>query len=219
MLFLIKHNRNSINLFIKMEKKMGKIFCVMGKSGCGKDTIFKEFINDNNLNLKPIILYTTRPKRQGEENGVEYFFINEKRLEELRSLGKIIELRKYNTVHGIWYYCTIDDGQFNLSNDYLLICTLEAYNNIKMYFGEEFVVPIYIYVDDGKRLGRALSREMLQKTPQYEELCRRFLADCIDFSEQKLNEANIIEYYDNENLSDCVAEARKLFTNQINKDV
>jgi guanylate kinase len=198
---------------------MGKIFCVMGKSGCGKDTIFKELINDNNLNLKPIILYTTRPKRQGEINGVEYFFIDEKQLEELRSQGKIIELRSYNTVHGVWYYSTIDDGQINLSYNYLLICTLEAYNNIKNYFGEDFVVPIYINVEDGSRLKRALSREMAQNTPQYEEMCRRFLADCTDFSKLKLSEANIIKYYDNENLTDCIAEICKLITNQINKDV
>jgi guanylate kinase len=198
---------------------MIKIFCIMGKSGSGKDTIFKTLINDKSLNLKPVTLYTTRPKRQGETDGVEYFFIDENQLAQLQDMGKIIELRQYNTVHGIWYYCTVDDGQFNSSDNYLLICTLEAYNNISKYFGADVVVPIYINVDDGKRLQRALSRELSQQSPQYEEMCRRFLADCEDFSEQKLTQAAITQYFNNDNLSDCVAETRQQIINKINKDV
>ena len=54
---------------------MGKIFCLMGKSSSGKDTIFKELKDDTDLNLKPIISYTTRPKRVSETQGIEYFFI------------------------------------------------------------------------------------------------------------------------------------------------
>jgi guanylate kinase len=199
----------------KRSKKMSKIFCIMGKSGSGKDTIFKALINDKSLNLKPVTLYTTRPKRQGETDGVEYFFIDEKQLAQLQSQGKIIELRQYNTVHGIWYYCTAYDGQFNLSNNYLLICTLEAYNNINKYFGKDVVVPIYIYVDDGNRLRRALGREMAQQTPQYEEMCRRFLADSEDFSKQKLKEAAITQYINNDNKDDCVDKTRQLIINQI----
>jgi guanylate kinase len=193
---------------------MGRIFCIMGKSGSGKDSIFKALINDKSLNLKPVTLYTTRPKRQGETDGVEYYFIDEKQLEQLQNQGKIIELRQYNTVHGIWYYCTAYDGQLNSSDNYLLICTLEAYNSINKYFGADFVVPIYINVDDGKRLQRALGRELSQQTPQYEEMCRRFLSDSEDFSKQKLKESGIMQYFNNDNLSDCVAKTRKLIINQ-----
>ena len=49
------------------------------------------------------------------------------------------------------------------------------------YFGKENVIPIYIQVDDGVRLERALERERTQKEPKYAELCRRFLADEKDF--------------------------------------
>ena len=85
---------------------MGKIFCLMGKSSSGKDTIFKEISNKKELRLNPIVLYTTRPKRTNETNGVEYFFINEDKLEQFKDQGKIIECRKYDTVHGPWYYST-----------------------------------------------------------------------------------------------------------------
>ena len=70
---------------------MGKIFCLMGKSSSGKDTIFKEINNDKDLNLKPIISYTTRPKRINETNGVEYFFINKDELNKFEEENKVIE--------------------------------------------------------------------------------------------------------------------------------
>src|SRR5690554_4397368 len=111
---------------------MGKIYCLMGKSSSGKDTILKILKEDNKLNLKPVIPYTTRPKRSNEENGRDYYFIDEETLKKFELAGKIIEKRKYNTARGIWYYCTIDDGQIDLSTgNYLLITTLEAYLNLK----------------------------------------------------------------------------------------
>lgn len=72
-----------------------------------------------------------------------------------------------------------------------MIGTLESYQKIVEYFGNETVIPIYIEVEDGLRLQRALDRERIQDTPKYEELCRRFLADARDFSEEKLKEAGI----------------------------
>lgn len=184
---------------------MGKIFCLMGKSNSGKDTIFKEIMNDKDLELKAIVSYTTRPRRINETDGVEYYFINEQRLIEYRNLGKIIEERKYNTVNGPWYYSTIDDGQIDLEkNNYLLIVTLDAYKNIKAHYGKENVVPFYIELDDGVRLERAIKREREQHNSNYDELCRRFLADNSDFSLDKLKACNVEKYYINDNLIECV---------------
>lgn len=184
---------------------MGKIFCLMGKSNSGKDTIFKELMRDKDLELKPIISYTTRPIRSNETNGVEYYFINEYILDEYREKNKIIEERRYDTVNGPWHYCTIDDNQINLEvNNYLLIVTLEAYKNIKMHFGEENVFPFYIELDDGIRLERALKREREQQNSNYDELCRRFLADNNDFSSNNLKACNIEKFYINDTLTKCV---------------
>ncbi len=186
---------------------MSKIFCLMGKSSCGKDTIFKELINESDLALKPIVLYTTRPKRVNEIDGVEYHFINAKQLKHFEDLGKVIEVRKYNTVHGEWCYATIDDGQFNFnSKNYITIITLEAYKSLRQYFGQEAVFPIYIDMEDGVRLERALSREQSQGNPNYKEMCRRFLADDKDFSKVHLDECNIEKSYLNYKLNECTNE-------------
>lgn len=186
---------------------MSKIFCLMGKSSSGKDTIFKELINEKSLALKPMLLYTTRPKRTNEVDGVEYHFIDKDTLDEYDRLGKIIEVRKYNTVYGDWYYSTIDDGQVNLNCDnYIIIVTLEAYRSFKKYFGENVVYPIYIDMDDGVRLERSLIREKNQEKPNYEEICRRFLADNKDFSKENLSKCNINKSYLNYNLQECLKE-------------
>ena len=95
------------------------------------------------------------------------------------------------------------DHQVDLDHQsYLLIGTLESYLKIREYFGTENVVPIYIEVEDGMRLQRALERERRQENPKYEELCRRFLADEKDFSEEKLKEAGITKRFCNESLEE-----------------
>ena len=190
---------------------MGKIYCIMGKSSTGKDTIYKKLIEDEMLSLKKIIPYTTRPIRAGEQNGVEYFFCTEEQVDELLKQGKVIELRAYHTVHGIWKYFTVDDGQVDLKHqNYLMIGTLEAYLKIRDYYGEVNVVPVYIEVEDGERLFRALTRERQQDSPKYEELCRRFLADAKDFSEEKLADAGIKQRFINQSLDETTDRIREM---------
>lgn len=186
---------------------MGKIYVVIGKSASGKDTIFKYLREDETLLMKTVVGYTTRPIRDGERDGVEYFFVSVEQFEQLRMAGKIIEYRTYQTIHGPWNYFTVNDGQIDLTkSDYLFINTLEAYNQIKKYFGEDKVIPIYIEVEDGERLSRALKREKKQSEPKYAELCRRFLADSEDFSEEKIKESGIERRFINDDMKECIKE-------------
>lgn len=186
---------------------LGKIYVIIGKSATGKDSIFSRLQADTRLDLKTVVGYTTRPIRDGEQDGVEYFFVTDKEFEEMKIAGKIIEYRTYNTIHGLWNYFTVNDGQIALDNsDYLFINTLEAYNQIKKYFGEDKVVPIYIEVEDGERLSRALIRERKQSSPKYTELCRRFIADQEDFSDEKLRESKISKRFINDNREACIEE-------------
>lgn len=190
----------------KMEKSlMSKIFYLMGKSASGKDTIYKKMV-EQLPDFRTIVIYTTRPIREGERDGVEYFFVDDSVVDKFQVEGKMIELREYNTVHGIWKYFTVDDGQFNSEANLLAIGTLESYVKLKTYFGEEKIVPIYVEVDDGLRLERALARERAQKQPKYEEMCRRFLADAEDFSEEKLREAGIEKRFSNLDMETCINE-------------
>ena len=186
---------------------MGKIFYIMGKSASGKDRIYSLLVENKDLNLKKLILYTTRPIRAGEEEGVQYYFTDERRLQEFETAGKVIESRAYNTVYGIWTYFTADDGQIDLKNgNYLGIGTLESFQKMKCYYGKESVIPVYIEVEDGERLIRAIRREQEQETPKYKELCRRFLADEEDFSEENLKRAGITKRFQNTDLDQVTQE-------------
>ena len=178
----------------------------MGKSSSGKDTLYKE-LKKRFPGLRQVILYTTRPIREGEQDGVEYHFVPAEKLESYRKEGKLIEMRTYHTACGDWSYATVDDGQIRVGEaDYVMIGTLESYRKMKEYFGADALIPIYIEVEDGERLCRALKRERQQAVPRYDELCRRFLADKEDFSEEKLQEAGITRRYRNQDQVQCLEE-------------
>lgn len=186
----------------------------MGKSASGKDSIYKRVMK-NMPELGGYVLYTTRPRRTEEINGISYHFIDKQALLAYAEAGKLIEMRTYKTVYGEWSYATVDDGQIDLSvRDYLIPGTLDSYEKLKAYFGAEHIVPIYIELDDGERLLRAVKREMSQKEPKYKELCRRFIADCDDFSEERLADSGITHRFVNDDLDRCTADICKYIADE-----
>ena len=196
---------------------MGKIFFLMGKSASGKDSIYESLMAANDLGLKTYVGYTTRPIRAGECEGVEYHFSNEKELAEFERSGKLIEKRVYHTVYGDWYYFSVDSDEVDLeNNNYLYIGTLESYVQMIKYYGDEKIVPIYVEVEDGLRLERAIGRERQQKNPGYAEMCRRFLTDSTDFSEENLKNAGITRRFQNIDKAECVREIKEYIRQNIN---
>lgn len=206
---------------------MGKIFVIMGKTSSGKDTIYKQVLDNltseyGEIAPKTVVIYTTRPMRPGETNGVEYFFATEAELQKLREQGKVIEERCFHTVHGPWYYFTVNDGQIDLKNhSYLMINTLAGFEMIRSFYNKQalagtegkatespndIVIPIYIEADPKERLIRYINRESLQAKPNYKEVCRRFLADEEDFAEEELQRLGIAKRYFNQDLDECCRE-------------
>ena len=183
-----------------------KIIYIMGKSSSGKDTIFKKL--KEKLDVNTYVMYTTRPIREGEKEGVTYHYISNEKMQRYidgKENNKLIEYRTYQTVHGPWTYATIADEQFKTNKDMMMLGTLESYEKMKKHFEKE-LLPIYIEVEDGLRLERALKREREQKEPKYAELCRRFLADSKDFSEENLKKAGIVKRFENIELDKCLNE-------------
>ena len=209
----------------------GKIFIIMGKSATGKDTVYERVLKLL-PDLKPVIPYTTRPIREGEVDGQAYHFVTEDGLAQMESEGLVIEKRVYHTVHGDWYYFTADDMDreeksrgdkrdiYDLGEDakerdqadHIMITTLEGYEKIRDHFGEDSVVPIYIEVDDITRIERALAREKHEEQPCVAEVCRRFLADDEDFSEDKLARVGIKNRIVNDDLEQAVSEVCEYVT-------
>ena len=189
----------------------------MGKSASGKDAVYRNLLANEELSLRKVVGYTTRPMRKGEEEGKQYRFVDEEVYLRFREEGRLIEDRAYDTQLGVWRYFTADDGQIDLERaSYLVIATPEAYPAIRAYFGEDRVRPVLIDSDDGLRLERALKRERRQEQPRYDEMCRRFLADRADFAPEKLAAAGITTRFENnDTLEACLETVSAYLTEQM----
>lgn len=186
---------------------MANFIYIMGKSASGKDTIYKRI--KEQIDVKTYVLYTTRPIRTGEQEGVDYHYVSDEQMLKFKQEGKVIESRTYRTVKGPWTYATIADEQLEQNGDILTVGTLESYNKIKEYYEDKEdtkLLPVYITIDEEERRKRALEREKKQKNPNYEEVERRIKADNIDFSEENLKKAGIgqNETFENYDLDKCV---------------
>ena len=184
---------------------------MIGKSGSGKDTIYKEILKEADKHLVPVIPYTTRPRRADEIEGLNYHFVTEEQLACFQQQGRVMECRQYHTVQGIWSYFTL---QFDLEkdSDYILITTLEGVDNIVRQYGAEIVHVVYLYIDDKERLLRCIQRESQQSGPNYAEVCRRFLADQQDFSEEKLKRGvHVHSVNTNQPLSQCIQQWNRIY--------
>lgn len=175
---------------------MQHLFYLIGKSASGKNAVYEYLLQDSALALEPLIPWTTRPIRAKEKEGVEYHFTDEAGLRRLEEQGRVIEKRTYQTEHGPWTYFTVDDDD-QITADRIGIGTLESFRKMRDYYQPGYVVPLYIEVEDGVRLARALKRERKPGNHRYEEMCRRFLADQKDFSEKNLKRAGIEKRFSN----------------------
>jgi len=173
------------------------LYCIIGKSASGKDTIFTGLMGKEELGLRRLITCTTRPKRPGEKEGIEYSFVSEASFREMDAAGRIIEKRAYDTRLGMWYYFTTDETDV-LSGRYLVIATVDSCASYISRWGKENVLPIYLEASDHTILLRYINREAQREEPRYDEVCRRFLADREDFSEERLSSIGVTARFSTE---------------------
>ena len=181
---------------------MNRVFCLVGKSCSGKDTLYARILERKRPGLVPVIPYTTRPRRTGELDGQNYHFVTQEQLRQYEAENRVIEKREYHTTQGLWTYFTL---RFPLDQDRLLITTLDGAQSLMDCYGPERVCVVYLHVDDRTRLLRCIDREEGQERPDYTEACRRFLADQSDFSRQRLAQFKNFHTIDTAlDLEDCM---------------
>ena len=73
----------------------GLLIVLSGPSGVGKGTVLKEVMKDESLRLAFSISMTTREKREGEKNGVNYFFVTKEQFEQAVKDGKLLEYAEF----------------------------------------------------------------------------------------------------------------------------
>ncbi len=187
---------------------MKNVYYIIGKSGTGKNTIYEQ-LREKYPQFTPMVQYTTRPKREGEEEGKEYHFVSKSGFAFLVHAGTTITSRSYNTKQGIWRYATVDPEKFTnatLEDSCIAIGSLSFFKEVRDYYGADKVIPIYLEVEENLRFERLVAREQSQKNCDYRELCRRYESDCMAFTEKRLKQAGISRVFKNTELSKCVEE-------------
>ena len=167
--------------------KKYKILALAGKAGAGKDSLYKELLERKSDMFNPLISCTTRPKREGEVDGKDYYFISRETFEKMLLNGDFLEACVFND----WGYGTpmaqlvedkINLGIFNPSGvEYL--CDNPSID----------LKVLYLIVDAKERLIRQLKRE---EHPNIDEIVRRYAVDEKDFR-YLLQEDNVIPIENN----------------------
>lgn len=150
-----------------------KIIAICGKAGSGKDTILQRVVAAC-PQLHEIVSCTTRPMREGEADGINYFYLTGEQFGEKVLRGEMLEATCFND----WFYGTSYDS---LRSDCVNIAVLnpEGIDSIAAHKNIEMVV-FYVEAKDKTRLLRQLNRET---DPDVYEIIRRFRADELDFED------------------------------------
>lgn len=156
-----------------------KIVILCGKSSSGKDLIKNKLIKNG---YKGIVTNTTRPPREGEQNGINYNFLTEYHFLQLIKEGEMIEYHKYNTEFGVWYYGSSANNIDLTKHDYVIVLTLEGAEAYVNYFGAENCIVFYIDAPKSVREQRAKERGSFNQN----EWDRRVKTDNADFSLEKI---------------------------------
>ena len=181
---------------------MKKLFCFIGMTGAGKSTYQNEIINlieKENLNVKPLVYTTTRTKREGEIEGKDYYFVDNKELFSLPQKD-ILEMRSYETIRGVKYYFTTMHSLENGDNFVGAVSIEQLANYVKHtnYIPNNKVEnPIELYVIKLKcdlltRFERVF-KNRVKSEEDLLELCRRVLQERHDYkNEETLKYINYI---------------------------
>lgn len=130
------------------------LIVISGPSGSGKGTIIKEVLK-RKPDLVYSVSYTTRPRREGEINGKDYFFISKRKFEELIKKDFFLEWAKvYNFYYGTSKEFVIENLKKN--KDVILEIEIQGARKIREIFDKNNTIFIFIAPPDFEELKRRI---------------------------------------------------------------
>lgn len=170
-----------------------KIIALMGKAGSGKDTVLRKLMELYPDKLHEIVSCTTRPPREGEKNGINYYFLTVEEFTEKVLNGDMIEATMFNGWHYGATKSALDSEKWNIGvfNPDGIRC-LQEEKDIEL-------VTYWISACDKTRLIRQLERE---ENPDIDEIIRRFKTDKEDFNLMDMDDISFSRFFVNETPKD-----------------
>jgi guanylate kinase len=168
---------------------MYRIIALMGEAGAGKDSLMQAIL-EREGNLHEIVSCTTRPKREGEVHGINYYYYTPEKFGDMVLHNEMLECTVFND----WFYGTsyesvrsdcVNIGVFNPAG----IEALEARGDVDLFV-------VWVTASKKTRLLRQLNRE---ENPDVDEIVRRYRADQIDFADFETNARTLVVW--NEDIS------------------
>jgi guanylate kinase len=154
-----------------MCQKKGIIFVLSGPSGSGKTTLAQAVLADRKFSgkLEKSVSFTTRPRRRGEKNKRDYFFIGEKEFLRGQKTQKILEWTRYL---GYYYGTARDfvDSRLENSRSLILCLDLKGAARIRKLYPENSVT-VFIMPPSLEELARRI--ENRQRETSEKEITKR----------------------------------------------
>ena len=163
-------------------KKMNKtkLIAIIGRSASGKDYLFRHALK-NNPSLNPVIHYTTRPRRDGEVDGRDYFFVTETEFQRKEDNYEFFSITSFRD----WRY-GVDSNSFDSNKINIGIFNPFEISQLYGFFRDKFHITIIeTQADEQTRYQRSLERLKPFDEEGLQEMCRRNLADREDFESIK----------------------------------
>lgn len=182
------------------QKKTGQVIVISAPSGAGKDTVVKELMKNSPDKRWVSVSATSRAPREGEKEGVDYYYLSKEEFEQKIEEGFFLEYTNYAGN----YYGTpkkyikekVDKGI-----DVILIIEIEGATNIKKLIPE--AVFIFIMPPSLKELVRRLKK---RGTESNEKILKRFHA-----AYREINEVTKYNYVVvNDKLEDAVNKVESI---------
>lgn len=187
-----------------MENKNGMLVVLSAPSGCGKDTVFNELKKTRN-DIVQSVSATTRKPREGEVNGVHYYFKTDDEFVQMINDCKLLEYARYNNC----YYGTPVEGVEKAIAEgkiCFLIIEVEGAQNIMKMIPD--CVSIFLLPPSLDELRRRLHK---RSTDSVEEIENRFRA-----AEYEMELASVYKYnVVNDNLDDCVNTINNIINDEL----
>ena len=154
-----------------MPERRGHIFVVSAPSGCGKTSLVKALLKEDKALTHPAS-FTTRPRRAGEKNGVDYHFISE---DEFRRRLKKKDFLEWSRPFGQYYATSKSSvsGNIRKGRDVILSLDCNGANFVKKNFKDS--TSIYILPPSLKALRQRLVGRMTDHSSEIKKrlICAR----------------------------------------------